>query len=426
MILVQEPWIFSDLTLKRTRAHPGYRVFLPAGPWNRRPRVCTYVKDSLASYASQLQAPFSGQPDLLPVHFHTLTLDFTLWNVYNAPDSDGVVAPRAASTTLLQQSFPNSHILCGDFNFPTGSWLPHQSGTTESERFHDHMLTQDLSALIPSESTHDRGHILDLAWVSGANLAAQCTIKVEPSLEVDSDHRTLLLYLPLSHLPPPVPSALNLSTLRTDSYSASVSRQLTGVTLTLQSASDIDRAAGWLIGVISQAAQESCKQRSNRIRSLPFWTPECQTASQNLRRARQSIRSSPAGAARAQAQAWFQTARSEFRSVFKKARQSHYDTAIAGLSDVGAVSKFTRWHKRPFAAALPPICDPVTGIWAEQSADKHTLFHQAFTNPGYAASDLDNPLLNPVETGRPIEFPALSETETPDIIRLPSEAPEWL
>lgn len=156
MILVQEPWIFSDLTLKRTRAHPGYRVFLPAGPWNRRPRVCTYVKDSLASYASQLQAPSPGQPDLLPVHFHTLTLDFTLWNVYNAPDGDGVVAPRAASTALLQQSFPNSHILCGDFNFPTGSWLPHQSGTTESERFHDHMLTQDLanSAQIGSGHFH--------------------------------------------------------------------------------------------------------------------------------------------------------------------------------------------------------------------------------------------------------------------------------
>lgn len=91
---------------------------------------------------------------------------------------------------------------------------------------------------------------------------------------------------------------------------------------------------------------------------------------------------------------------------------------------MGAVSKFTRWHKRPFAAALPPICDPVTGIWAEQSADKHTLFHQAFTNPGYAASDLDNPLLNPVETGRPIEFPALSETEVRDCcIKVTSTTP---
>lgn len=44
IILIQEPWIHSDLDLMRTRYHPAYQLFIASGAWQMRPRVATYIR----------------------------------------------------------------------------------------------------------------------------------------------------------------------------------------------------------------------------------------------------------------------------------------------------------------------------------------------------------------------------------------------
>jgi hypothetical protein len=44
IILIQEPYIFSDRTRKISKAHPMYESFTPLDDWTTRPRVMSYVR----------------------------------------------------------------------------------------------------------------------------------------------------------------------------------------------------------------------------------------------------------------------------------------------------------------------------------------------------------------------------------------------
>jgi hypothetical protein len=44
IILIQEPYIFTDRSRRITKAHPMYESFTPLDDWTTRPRVMTYVR----------------------------------------------------------------------------------------------------------------------------------------------------------------------------------------------------------------------------------------------------------------------------------------------------------------------------------------------------------------------------------------------
>ena len=44
VVLIQEPWTFSDLSLQRSKSHHGYETFFPDSTWLSRPRAITYIR----------------------------------------------------------------------------------------------------------------------------------------------------------------------------------------------------------------------------------------------------------------------------------------------------------------------------------------------------------------------------------------------
>ena len=43
-ILIQEPYIFTDLARQITKLHPMYKTFTPVNDWTDQPRVILYVQ----------------------------------------------------------------------------------------------------------------------------------------------------------------------------------------------------------------------------------------------------------------------------------------------------------------------------------------------------------------------------------------------
>ena len=43
IILIQEPYIFTDLSQRITKSHPLYESFIPIDDWEIRPRAISYV-----------------------------------------------------------------------------------------------------------------------------------------------------------------------------------------------------------------------------------------------------------------------------------------------------------------------------------------------------------------------------------------------
>lgn len=412
ILLVQEPWIFSDLSLRRSRAHPCYRSFLPPGPWSRRPRVCTYILNAAAPCCTQLQAPRAASLDILPIFCRLPSRSFALWNIYNAPSGEGVIDPRAASQALQHHStFADLTVLFGDFNFPQAPWISPANSDSLSSEFADYTAQQNLSPLVPPHPTHDAGNILDLAFISQPLLDLPCYLQRLPSLDVDSDHRTLCLAIPLDVRIPPRPPALALHTIQEDQFHKSLTLALREPSRRLETASDVDCEAEFLTHCLASAAAQSCKPRRFCHRALPFWTPECKQLNAELRAARNALRRAPPGPIRDRTDEWVIAARRDFRKAFQTARRQHYDTTISNLADVGSVARFTRWRKVPFAAAMPPLTDPSTGQPVEQTSDKHQLFHTAFTNPGFSAEDLPDPPQPVTPLCPPIDFPLLTPAE---------------
>src|ERR1700722_9851134 len=84
VILVQEPWVHSELDLRRTRAHSGYRAVVAEGIWKERPRVVTYVRLGRCILFEQLWS--RCQRDI--IHIRCSLRDgftITISNVYNGP-----------------------------------------------------------------------------------------------------------------------------------------------------------------------------------------------------------------------------------------------------------------------------------------------------------------------------------------------------
>jgi ribonuclease HI len=83
IILIQEPYIFTDRKRRITKSHPVYESFTPLNDWEIRPRVTSYVCKGAGLHITQLR-PCSSR-DLIFLQIQTRnTAPFTIVNVYNA------------------------------------------------------------------------------------------------------------------------------------------------------------------------------------------------------------------------------------------------------------------------------------------------------------------------------------------------------
>lgn len=131
IILIQEPYIYKDLTRKITKRHPSYECFSPTDSWeiSGTPRVLIYVRRKCGIRASQLRPDTLSQEtlsDLLPLQISTcLGQSVLIFNICNAL----VAAIRAgeavrALTCLPESYFTQPTLLAGDFNLLHSRWQP--------------------------------------------------------------------------------------------------------------------------------------------------------------------------------------------------------------------------------------------------------------------------------------------------------------
>lgn len=55
IILIQEPYIYSDPQRRITKRHPAYECFTPVDNWSSQPRVLTYLRKGAGLQAEQLR-----------------------------------------------------------------------------------------------------------------------------------------------------------------------------------------------------------------------------------------------------------------------------------------------------------------------------------------------------------------------------------
>ncbi|POS81796.1 hypothetical protein EPUL_006379, partial [Erysiphe pulchra] len=182
IIMIQEPWIFRDLTRKQTISHTRYRTFSPLSTWSTRPRVLTYVRKTQELRLYQESMDLSG--DLLQLMVITESgRKLRVWNIYNAtPSSTGA----GNGLSILLNSNNDPFFVGGDFNLKHPSWnLITSYASPQSSEL--------INWANQKNSSHTQGRRYDqLAFCS--QLGATC--KILPDLQTTSDHETLLSVIP--------------------------------------------------------------------------------------------------------------------------------------------------------------------------------------------------------------------------------------
>src|SRR5699024_8912162 len=282
LVLIQEPWIYVDLTLRRTRRHAKYMPVLPSGNWTERPRVCTYISTSFAAQHSCHQLLSPVPRDLLPLRV-LLPEPLTLWNVYNAPH--GSTGAREACSTLTQlPRLPAGSLLAGDFNYPSAPWLDASGTDPGASSFADWAAQELLVPVSPlEEPTHQAGNVLDLVWCH-ADMEGRCLSTLAPELSAGSDHHPLRTEIATCTRNRATPRpGLALSTLRSEVFTSALQAALNAAPSTdLASATALDAEARLLTDAISKAAHQSAKPKGSTPRALPFWTADCKAMAADL------------------------------------------------------------------------------------------------------------------------------------------------
>jgi hypothetical protein len=85
LILVQEPWIHSNLDRRIPKKHPAYSCFTPTEKWDKRPRVLTYVRKHPQIRAYIVSEPWTANRDILLLCVWAWGLQLHIANTYNAP-----------------------------------------------------------------------------------------------------------------------------------------------------------------------------------------------------------------------------------------------------------------------------------------------------------------------------------------------------
>lgn len=133
VLLIQEPYIFHDISRQITRRNPAYDCYTLTDDWAYKPRVLTFVPKGAGIKPEQIR-PINNTAarDLL---FITLTSPtqqrLLIANVNNAPfGSNDEQAALRALRSLPREFFPSLSVIAGDFNLHHYRWEPTYSGST--------------------------------------------------------------------------------------------------------------------------------------------------------------------------------------------------------------------------------------------------------------------------------------------------------
>lgn len=405
VIFIQEPYIFSDRTRRITKRHPAYETFIPQDDWTARPRAITYVRKGSGLRIAQLR-PFTTR-DIVYLQLQTRnSLLVTLINLYNAPT--GSTDAHSALNSLLSSPPPSSPtFIAGDFNLLGQRWDP--SVTTESPltpRFTDWLDWNYFS--FTSEiglPTHNRGNVLDLAFISGPYSAST---RLADHLSVTSDHTPLIstIYWDLARTTPT--PRLRLDTLDPERFQELLTDNLRPVSPLPDSplTSELDLFADELTKAIALTYEGSAKRALSQGTGNPWWNADCKAAVQENRLSRTD------------------TSARNLRNTVRKAKRAYWNKKINEVEALTDVYKITKWHQTTGSYRSPPFSDPQNpsaGLTANISGKRDILLRNLLTN--VSVTD-DIPFDSPATAPRAIDFPPVTpETVRNAILRAGNTAP---
>jgi ribonuclease HI len=349
IILIQEPYIYKDLTRKITKRHPSYECFSPTDSWETSgiPRVLTYIRRKSGIRASQLRPDSISQEtlsDLLLLQVSSCSGQSALiFNIYNAPVGAKRAGKAARALTCLPESyFSLPTLLAGDFNLHHNRWQPslQHSPTTFAETFTEWL--DRLGLLLTSEidiPTHDKGNVLDLAFVSSSPTLLGASTRVAHHLDATSDHRPLLTTLPWEQGPVETPQRLRFDTLDHTRFLTLLASNLANVRSSAGNKDELDCLANGITAAIHSSYTASANKSIPQGGGQQWWNTTCKKALQDYR-------------------AGLYT-RKDFRRVTRRAQAQYWRDKISAVTESKEVFDMSRWHKSTGSYRSPPLKDPL-------------------------------------------------------------------
>src|SRR5271165_1044939 len=370
-----------------------YKSFTPLDDWTTCPRVMSYVRRGSGLYANQLQ-PVTTQ-DLIFLQIQARNAPgITIINAYNAPP--GSTNPGEAINALvkLPPNLLTSTFLAGDFNLLHPRWDLHTTRTSPNTEPFIEWLDNNYFALASENgiSTHLKGNVLDLAFITGP-LTASTTLA--QYLDCTSDYILLLTNINWNARFPGLTKRLQVDTLDHKLFTALLSENCKALCPlpTSPSTTDLDLAASNLTQAISKAFNGSAKRTLGQNTGYPWWNKDCTDAA----KANRSLQSPT-------------TARN-LRNIVRKAKKQFWEKKLDTVKEIKDVYQMTKWHKSTGAYRSPPFTDPQNpsiGLAADIDKKRDILVRNLLTNTAEVG---DIPFDSPTTATRNIEFPPVTVTD---------------
>lgn len=403
IVLIQEPYIFSELERRITKRHPTFECFTPIDNWSTQPRVLTYLRKGVGLQAEQLRPVPSTDIAARDLLFLSIlspsSSNILIINIYNAPP--GSVNEQAAINTLLQlptSSFIRSTFLAGDFNLHHTYWQPSfRYSTAAAEPFVSWIDNLSLSLTSKVDTpTHIQGNVLDLAFASSTLLAQGIETSVAAHLDITSDHYPLLTEIRWDQRFQEHQAKLKPDTLQLERFKTLLQQNLQtswALPNDLQPKT-LDVAALNLVTAIRNAYQGSAARSSGKGMGVPWWNQDCSTA---VRTYRTSDRS--------------QEDKRVLRRVVCKAKRQYFLNKFNIASTAKEVFDMSKWHKTAGSYRSPPLKDPTNyerPLAVTLSEKREVLARNLLQNTAEVG---DIPFDSPAVPRRSLPFPAITVQE---------------
>lgn len=425
IILVQEPWVHSDLGRRITKWHPAYSTYTPVEDWSLRPRVMTYARKDRRGLRCEPQGPTPLHPDIAFLEIGIQgSLPLLVANIYNAPC--GSERAGEAAALLMQQTNTNCMaLLTGDFNLRHAQWDSSHTAhpSAQARQWLDWCDSQGLTLLNdPAIPTNRQGSTIDLVWATASLLAArQAAAWVEEKLKIPSDHHTLWIHLPGgTGAQYGSPGRFKIDSLDNKLYSQVLTDMIVPATQTAQQAWAmpaghpdkhilLDRLAVEITTAVQTGLQAAAKRPSGKAKGYPWWDQDCQAARKDWHEARKQLQRALEAGLPAFREACT-TAHRHHRLIraVKRAKRTFYNHCI----DKAVLNKdffsMTRWASSTGQFKSPPLTNP-DGSTATRTEDKIQLLRATHLCTRRDELDTSMPELPP-GVGTP-QWPALARRE---------------
>ncbi|KAI1006659.1 hypothetical protein K3495_g1555, partial [Podosphaera aphanis] len=394
VILIQEPYIFSDRQRRISKKISAYECFSPTNDWTKRPRVLTYLRKGVGDLLFlEITAP-SGKK-------------LTIVNVYNAPpgSNDEGEGVRALLSLSWGSSARERLLVAGDFNMRHPSWQP---STNITSPMAENLLewTERNSLTLTSEldaPTHIRGNVLDLTFVSSSLTALGTETAISQELDATSDHFPIVTVIPWdSRYQEPV-ARLKPETLDEKLFLALLSSGIRGITDPAQTrtAEALDNYAQRICDTIKQAYSGSARRAMGKGTGQPWWNAECKAAAQTYRQTRRSSDN----------QDEIIAAKKALRTVTRRAKRKFFQDKLDKASSAKDVYGMVNWHRSAGSFRTPPLKDPLhpDAPLAITAESKRQVLAQNLLQRMPESGDI--PMDTPAVGCKALPFPEISDQE---------------